>query len=89
MSDRYISLNVKSCTETGGRPPVSLLGSTQIFLVFKRSYLYLCISMYEMVILLFLTFYLRTLLCGMRETVNASITLYASPHERTTLKNET
>jgi len=65
------------------------LSSTQIFLVFKRSDLYLCISIYETVLLLSLTSYVRTLLCGMREIVNASITLYASPHVRTTLKNET
>jgi hypothetical protein len=52
MSDRYISLTVKSCIETGGRPQVSLLSLTQIFLVFKRSYLYLCISIYEMLLLL-------------------------------------
>jgi len=76
------------CIETGGRPRVSLLSSTQIFLVFKRSCLYLCISIYEMVLLLSLTFYVLTLLCGMREIVNASITPYVSPPVRTTLKNE-
>jgi len=41
-----------------------------------------------MVLLLFLTFYVRTLLCRKGEIVNTSITLYASLQIRTTLKNE-